>query len=184
VLVRAGRPPVLHRAVKITPATGAPIDLTPMTVAQFTKFPKREKALAAALDRAYTGLRAALETPPKQPLPGDVLEELKGVLDMGSGPGMDHGSQLPAVVEPLAGLAPKDYLRVTGVKPVDELDRRLLALSDEFYGSLLGILREYFTDVDGQAFWLRQEALARMDDLHKVNGILGVRGLLPPFTAQ
>jgi len=183
VLVRAGRPPVLHRAVRVTPATGEPIDLTPITVAQFAKFPKREKALAAALDLAYTGLRIALEAPPRPPLPGGVLDELKGVLDLASGPGMDHGSRLPAVTEPLAGLSPRDYLRVTGVKPIDELDRRLLALSDEFYGSLLGILSDYFADVDGEPFWLRQEALSRMDDLHTVNGLLGLRRLLAPFTA-
>jgi hypothetical protein len=183
VLVKGGRPPTLDRAMQVTSASGSDIDLMPMTASEFARFPEREKALAAALDHAYTGLRDAVEVPPTPSLPDGVLEELQGVLDLAVGPGMDHGSRLPAVVEPLARLSPTDYLRVTGVEAVDELDRRLLALSDEFYGSLLGILREHLADVDGEAFWLRQEALSRMDDLHKVNGLLGLRGLIAPFTA-
>ena len=50
VLVLAGREPMLDRAVKVTPSSGRSIDLAPMTATQFATFPKREKALAAALD--------------------------------------------------------------------------------------------------------------------------------------
>jgi len=182
VLVRAGRDPVLDRAVRVTPGSGRSIDLAPMTSVQFATFPKREKALADTLDGKYGRLRDALASSTPPALPPDLLEEMEGVIVMASGPGMDHASRLSSLVEPLAGLTPSDYLRVTGVKPADELERRLLALSDDFYGSLLGILRDHFADVDGQGPPLRHQAVSRMEDLHKVTGLLGLRGLLPPFT--
>ena len=182
VLVRGGREPVLDRAVQVTPSSGRPIDLGPLTPAQFVTFPKREKAFATALDARYSRLRDALASSTPPALPPDVRDELEGLIQTASGQGMDHVSRLPTLVEPLAGLSPSEYLQVTGVEPTDELDRRLLALSDEFYGSLLAILREHLADVDGAGPPLRQQAVSRMQDLHKITGLLVLRGLLPPFT--
>ena len=182
ILVRAGRGPVLDRAAQVKPATGPAIDLQPMTPEEFRRFPKREKALAAAVDGTYARLRKALSSP-TPPLTGELLDELRFVLDMVSVEGSDHTSQAVALAGTLAGLTPTEYLMVTGTEPADELDRRLLALSDEFYGSLLAVLGQHFADVDGLGPPLRQQAVSRMEDLHKVNGMLGLRGLLPPFTA-
>jgi len=181
ILVRAGRDPALDRAARATSATGRAIDLQPMTAAQFRDFPKREKALAAAVDSAYARLRSALSTP-TPPLTGELLDELRFVLDMVAVEGSDHTSKVLGLAQTLAGLTPAEYLLVTGVAPADELDRRLLALSDEFYGSLLAILGQQFADVGGLGPPLREQAVSRMEDMHKVNGMLGLRGLLPPFT--
>lgn len=182
VLVRGGREPVLGRAAQVTPTSGRRIELGSLTPAQFATFPKREKAFAAAIDGKYARLGDALASSTPPALPPDVRDDLEGVIQSAAGPGMDHVSRLPTLVDPLAGLGPAEYLQVTGVKAADELDRRLLALSDDFYGSLLAILREHLADVDGAGPPLRQQAVSRMEDLHKVNGLLVLRGLLPPFT--
>jgi hypothetical protein len=169
ILVGAGREPVLDRAA-------GPIDLEPMTAAAFHRFPERELALADALDAIYAGLRAGLSAP-APPFTGALLDDLTNLVDFAG----NHAGGVPGVAESLASLTPAQYLLVSGVVPAGEIDRRLLALSDDFYSSLLDLLRAHFGDVDGFGM-LRQPAISRMDDLHAVNGILGLRGLLPPFT--
>jgi hypothetical protein len=176
ILVLAGREPVLDRATEVTPPTGPAIPLGPMTAEQFRNFPAREQALATALDRRYDRLKVAASSP-TPPFTGDLLDELQFLLNFVSGEGSDHASQAVTVAANLTGLQPQAYLLVTGTQPADEVDRRLVALSEEFYGSLLVILRQHF--VDGA---LRQQAVSRMEELDKVNGILGLRGLLPPFS--
>jgi len=159
------------------------MDLQPMTVSEFRQFPKREEALAAAVDGSYRRLRTALAASPPL-LPSHLLAALRSVVDGVTGPGMDHAGLLAGVVDLLAGLAPSEYLRVTGTEPADDVDRRLLTLSDRHYGALLAVLRNHFADTDGVGPPLRQLAVSRMEDLHEVNGILGLRRLLPPFTGS
>jgi len=137
-------------------------------------------ALAAAVDGSYRRLRAALTSSPPG-LPSHLLADLRGVLDMVTGPGTDHAGRLAGVVDPLAGLAPLDYLGDRhragrrGRPPALRTERQALRCA-------LAVLRDHFADVDGVGPPLRQQAVSRMDDLHEVNGILGLRGLLPPFT--
>ena len=169
ILVGAGREPVLDRAA-------GPIDLEPMTGAAFQRFPERELALARALDDLYGRIGTALSAP-APPFTGAVRDDLMSLIDFAG----NHAGSVPGLAENLASLTPAQYLLVTGVAPAGEVDRRLLALSDEFYSSLLDLLRAHFADVEGFGGF-RQQATTRMDDLHAVNGILGLQGLLPPFT--
>lgn len=168
VLVRAGAEPVLGRA---------PAGVQRMTPAQFTHFPARELALAGDVDRAYGRIRAHL-TSAGPPFTGPLLDDLTNLLDVAS----DHAGATPALAAHLSGLGPDRYLFVTGEEPDGEIERRLLALSDEFYGSLLMILREHFADVDELGPPLRPQAISRMEDMHAVNEILALHGLLPAFT--
>lgn len=177
VLVSAGQEPVLSRATEVTGSAGGPVDLGPMTAAQFQRFPAREAALAGALDGLYGRIRAALASS-GPPFTGGVLDDLVSLVAGAA----DHAAGAPALAQLLDGLTPAHYLLVTGVEPANELDRRLLALSDDVYDSLVRILSDHFADVDFLGPNLRQHAMDRMDDLHAVNGILGLRGLLPPFT--
>lgn len=174
LLVAGGRDPVLGRVAHLTPASGPRIDLTSMTPADFAHFPAREKALAAAVEDAYAPLRAALASPPS-PVPDELRSRAEAVVD-----NAPHAGVPADLAQTLNGLSPADYLLVTGVAPADEVDRRLLALSDEFYAALLAILARHFADTEG--FGFRSEAVQRMEELHKINGILGLRGLLAPFT--
>ena len=169
ILVGAGREPVVDRAA-------GPMDLEPMTAAAFQRFPEREVALAGALDAIYARIRTGLRAP-SPPFTGALLNDLMNLVDFAG----NHAGGVPGLAEHLELLTPAQYLLVTGVAPAGEVDRRLLALSDEFYSSLVDLLRAHFADVDGFG-GLRQQATTRMDDLHSVNGILGLRGLLPPFT--
>lgn len=166
ILVRAGQEPVLDRD-----------SVGPMTAAQFQRFPEREVALARALDGTYGRIRAAVVTP-TEPFTGALLDDLESLLDSAA----DHVAGPPALAQHLAGLSPAQYLLVTGTEPADDLGRRLLALSDDLYESLLKILRDHFADVDFLGPNLRQHAIDRMENLHAVSGVLGLRGLLPPFT--
>jgi hypothetical protein len=172
ILVGAGREPVLDRATH----AGA-FDLAPMSAVHFTRFPEREVALAGAVDAAYAGIRAGLPAVPAPPLTKGLLEDLMSLLDFAG----NHAGEVPGLAENLSLLTPAQYLLVTGTAPAGDLDRRLLALSDDFYASLVAILRAHFADAEGFS-GLRDQATRRMDDLHTINGILGVQSLLPPFT--
>ena len=176
VLVRAGRDPVLDRATQVASAAGVPIDLDPMTIAQFAHFPAREKALAAALDGSCERIRLALASP-TPPLDGQLLTQAQGAVER------DHAGPIADLVDDLHDLAPADYLRVTGVAPAGAVDERLLALSDSMYGLLIGVLGDHFARVDDFTSPLRQHAVTAMRNLHDANRVLGLRGLLPPFTA-
>jgi hypothetical protein len=165
ILVGAGREPVLDRT-----------EAAPMTAVHFTHFPDRELALARALDGAYARVRAGLAAP-APPLIGPVLEDLTNLLESAG----THAGSVPALAGNLAALTPAQYLLVTGEAPDGEVDRRLLALSDRIYAALLEALRAFFADTGFLGGFL-QQARDRMDDMHAVNGILGLQGLLPPFT--
>lgn len=178
ILVLTGQDPVVDRATQVADAgAGAPVDLGPMTAAQFQRFPAREAALAGALDGVYGRIRAALASP-ATPFTGAVLDNLESLVAGAS----DHAAGPPALAQLLDGLVPAQYLLVTRTEPADELDRRLLALSDDMYDSLLKVLRDHFSDLDPVGVSLRPHAVSRMDDLHTANSVLGLRGILPPFT--
>ena len=151
VVVRAGGEPVLGRA-----AAG----VQPMTPVQFTHFPDRELALAGDVDRTYARIRAHVASP-SPPFTGHLLDDLTNLLDVASG----HARATPALAAHLSGLLPDRYLLVTGEEPDGEVERRLLALSDDFYGSLLVILRDHFADVDELGPPLRPQAISRMEDM-------------------
>ena len=179
ILVAVGQDPVLERATQVPGAAGAgtPVDLGPMTAAQFQHFPAREAALAEGLDGVYGRIRAGLASA-GPPFTGGVLQDVEQLVDSASG----HVAGPPALAQLLDGLTPAQYLLVTGTEPSDEVDHRLLAVSDDMYHALLSILRDHFSNVDFSGVFLGPHARSRMDDLHAVNSVLVLRGFLAPFT--
>jgi uncharacterized protein YbjT (DUF2867 family) len=95
------------------------------------------------------------------------------IIDHGSG----HAAAFAAVTDPLAGLAPGDYLRATGRQAADAFEERLLEASDRSYGLIVDALRDQFTA--GASF--SSLAVSAMWVMNDINRLLAQRGLLPPF---
>ena len=181
ILVDAGRDPVLDRVAQVTPASGPPVDLAPMTPIQFQHFPQRERAVGEAVDGRYERVRRALSSA-TPPLSGDELERVSFLLDSVVGNG-GHAGIGAALATTLGDIPPAEYLLVTNVEPTDELDQRLLALSDGSYRSLTRILRAAFGSTEfGSGPTINGDAVPKMNELHEINGILGLRQVLPLFT--
>ena len=181
ILVDAGRDPVLDRVVQVTSESGLPIELAPMTPTEFEHFPKREWALGDAVDGGYERVRRAL-TSPTPPLSGNELDRVSSQLDF-VGEKRGHAGIGGVLATTLGDIPPSEYLLVTNVEPTEELDRRLLVLSDGSYRSLTRILRAAFGSTDfGSGPTINGDAVPRMNELHEVNGILGLRRVLPLFT--
>ena len=181
ILVRAGRDPVLDRVGQVTGESGPPIDLAPMTLAEFEHFPQRERALGEAVDGRYQWLRRALDSP-TAPLSGDELDTVLPLLDSVRGNG-GHAGIGHALATTLGDIPPAEYLLVTNVEPTEELDQRLLTLSDGSYKSLTRILRAAFGTTElGSGPTINGDAVPKMNELHEINGILGLRRVLPLFT--
>ena len=108
---------------------------------------------------------------------GDLLNELQPIIvDHGTG----HAAAFAAITDPLAGLAPGDYLRATrrqrrrflrgapAGRPATAATRLIIdALKDQFATA-------------GTFSSLAVSAMRVMDD---TNRLLAQRGLLPPFTS-
>jgi len=181
ILVGAGRDPVLDRAVQVTPESGQPFQLAPMTPTEFKHFPERERALGEAVDGGYERVRRAL-TSPTPPLSANELDTVSSLLDSVR-ENRGHAGIGGVLATTLGHIPPAEYLLVTNVEPTAELDQRLLTLSDDSYRSLTRILRAAFGNTDfGNGPTINGDAVPRMNELHEVNGILGLRRLLPLFT--
>lgn len=171
-LVTGGRDPVLDRVDELPAVAGStPVRLRPVDAAAFSDFPKREKALAAAIEARYDRVGAVVTAPPTG-FPDDLLGSLEILLG-----NRDHCGPVGELADALHGLAPSQYLLVTGTKPDGALDDGLLELSDGAYTSVQELLRLHFT---GQPTGIRPDA--RMDELNRINQLLVLRGLLPPFS--
>jgi hypothetical protein len=167
--------PQLGRASSIRRNSGSEVALGPLTLAQLERLVERERELTSAVEERYARLRPAV-APPSPLFEGDLLEDIRRALD----PDLDH-SRLPAALEKeLQGIAARDYLRATPHEPGDDLEERLLDLSDHCYRLLVEIVQVWFAH-EGE-FFGRSEAVDAMEALDKVNRLLVGLGLLPAFT--
>src|SRR5262249_15175264 len=105
-LVHANRLAQLDRAVSIPGGPGSDSPLAPPDLAQLQQLVVREQAIATAVDARYARLAPAVTSDPV--FDGDLLNELQPIIvDRGTG----HATAFAAITDPLAGLAPGDYLR-------------------------------------------------------------------------
>jgi hypothetical protein len=172
-LIHANRSAQLDYAASIPGGAGPDIPLGPPDLAQLQQLVVREQAIAMAVDDRYARLAPAVTSSPE--FDGDLLAELQPIIvDHGTG----HAAAFAAITDPLAGLAPGDYLRATRRQAADSFEERLLAASDRGYKLIIDALRDQFTAVDTFSS-LAVSAMRVMDD---TNRLLAQRGLLPPFT--
>src|SRR6185295_12556319 len=123
-------------------------------------------------------LLAAVQRHPDQyEAPDRLVQLLKLIIDEGE----DHFERFTAVKAQLAGLTPDQYLRPLDATPGD-LDRGLLALSDQDYAMLLATLSATFSLSDRAGGALLEQSRRAMFSLHEVNHVLAGRGVAPPFT--
>ena len=177
VLVAAGRIPCVARAVSITGDSGAELALVPPRLAEAEHLLERLRAVAAAVDERYARLRPAIDAE-HAVLNGSALEQLSFLLD----PAPDHSAPVEAFAAKLEGLAPHQYLRATRHEPGDELERRLVVLSDSHYGLVVATVEAWFANEDRLGGVLRGRSTSLMDGLNEINSVLVERGLMPPFT--
>ena len=176
VLVHAGRPPQLARALSIPRNSGSDVALGPLSLEQLDRLIEREREVATAVDERYARLRPAI-APPNPVFEGELLDDVTRVLD--SPP--DH-SHLPAALETeLEGIPPSEYLRAIPREPSDGVEGTLLELSDGSYRLLVGILQTWFAHED-EFFDGRSQAIEAMTALDMINRLLVERGALPTFT--
>jgi len=127
-LVHANQHAQLDRAASIPGGPGPDIPLGPPDLAQLQQLVAREQAIATAVDEQYARLAPAVTSSPV--FDGDLLNELQPIIvDHGTG----HAAAFAAITDPLAGLAPGDYLRATRRLAADSFEERLLAASDRGY---------------------------------------------------
>ena len=146
----------------------------PARPAQLQQLVAREQAIATAVDARYARLVPAVTSDPV--FDGDLLNELQPIIvDHGTG----HAAAFAVITDPLAGLAPGDYLRATRRQAADSFEERLLAASDRGYRLIIDALKDQFATA-GTFSSLAVSAMRVMDD---TNRLLAQRGLLPPFTS-
>jgi Ferritin-like len=175
-LTAAGRPPQVGRASSI-PSTAGEISLAPFTQSELERFLDRERQVAAAVDERYTRVVAALESPDPV-VDGELLGQLSFLLT----PAPDHLEPVADLERHLDGISSAEFLRATPQQPATEVERTLVALSDQHYALTVSLVRASFAHDDELEGELRGRALAMMDGLNGINGMLVKRGLLPPFT--
>jgi len=71
---------------------------------------------------------------------------------------------------------------VTRHDPADDLERRLLVLSDRWYALIVATVEAWCAFEQELGGILRGRAMSAMDGLNEINGLLVARGLLPAFT--
>jgi hypothetical protein len=180
-LALLGRPVVLDRAERIGRQFDRPFELAPLTPAQldwFIEVERPSQTTSTDVDGMYVRLLAAVQRHPDRYEAADrLIQLLKLVIDEGE----DHFERFTAVKAQLAGLAPEQYLRPLDTAPGD-LDRGLLALSDQNYAMLLAALSATFGLGDRAGGALLEQSRRAMFSLHEVNHVLARRGVAPPFT--
>ena len=175
VLVFAERAPELGRASSIHRDSSSEVALVPLTVQQLERLLEREREIASAVDERYARLRDAAESQPPM-FESELLSEVISVLN----PGPDHSGLPSALTEELDGIPPSAYLRAIPRDPRDELEQRLLDLSDHCYRLVVGNLRIWF-EHEEEVSTARGQALDTMHALNMINRFVVEHGLLPAF---
>lgn len=175
-LVAANHPPCVERATSITDDSGSTLALVPPRLAEAADFLDRTHAVAVAVDQRYARLRRAV-APEYSALDGTALEQLSFMLD----PAPDHTTPVETLATQLERLTPPQYLRATRHEPRDELERRLLSLSNSYYSLIVATVEAWFADEDRVGGVLSGRAISLMDGLNEINGFLVKRGLMPQF---
>jgi hypothetical protein len=156
--------------------SGSEIALGPLTSKELERLLEREREIASAVDERYARLRLAVESPTPM-FEGELLLEVISVLS----PDPNH-SQLPFTLKKeLEEIPPSEYLRAIPREPGDELERRLLDLSDHCYRLVVGSLQIWFEHED-EVFTARGQGVDAMNGLNMVNRLVVERGLLPALT--
>ncbi|GEL20896.1 hypothetical protein [Pseudonocardia asaccharolytica] len=177
-LVDAGRSAQPGRAGSIASNSVAEITLGPPGPAQLERIIECGEGIASAADERYARLRTAVTSHPV--FEGELLDELRAVI-VDDGP--THAAAFAALRDSLRDLAPADFLRATRREASDAFERRLLHVSDRYYGLVLAALQERFGQQDFvTAGSFRSFAVSAMEGLDEINRALVQRGLLPPFT--
>jgi hypothetical protein len=136
----------------------------------------REGAIAAALDAIYERLCAVLAAQPTL-FQDPTLALVSSLLD----PCPDHSTPLAAVLQPLAGIPPSQYVRARPRDPDPESEEATLVQgSERAYRALVPILSTWFEHED-DLFQMRSIAIDTMESLNAFNALLVARGVLPPF---
>jgi hypothetical protein len=144
--------------------------------AELERLADREGGIAAAVDVIYRRLCAVLEAQPTL-FAGQTLVEVRSLL----GPCPDHSTPLAAVLQPLAGMSPSEYVRARPIDPDPESEEAILvAGSERAYRALVPILGTWFEHED-DLFQMRSIAIDTMESLNAFNEVLSARGVLPPF---
>ena len=177
VLTAAGRQPSVGRAGHVVPETGAPIAIGTLTAEQFVGFPKRVHAIAAAVDRRTARLRMVVADPATVLEPG-----VRAGVESFTASAADHRTPLDGIVAPLTGMAPFHFLKVTRTEPSDEFERRVLALSNEYYQAIAAAVCATFGHEDELMGLLDGRVVQTMLTLEEFNQRLALRRLLPSFT--
>jgi len=177
-LVVGRRAPQLDPATSIGPASGEDIRFGPLGTAALEGVVGRERALAAAVEARYARLVPVTESPDPSIEP-ELLDELGLILALCA----DHTGPLAPFESQLAGVAPSAFVRVARRDPANDFERRLLELSDRHYAGVVATVRAWFAHEDDGGSSLRSPALAAMELLNAVNGLLAQAGLLPTFTS-
>jgi hypothetical protein len=174
-LLSTGAPPLeLTRAESVRGTSAAAIPLGPLSRQQLEQLVARELELARAVDERYARLRDTVAATPAL-FDGDVLVAVNKALDAA-----DHSLFAADLKKKLDGIPPSVYLRATPHAPKDDLEERLLDLSDHSYRLLVRIVQIFFNPADqGVEF---ADAVDTMNAVDKVNRVLVGRELLPPFT--
>jgi len=170
-LVAARGEPAVARADGVG---GVPIGR--LGAAELEHLADRERAIAAAVDAIYQRLCAVLAAQPTL-FHDATLTEVSSLLD----PCPDHSTPLTAVLQPLAGLPPGEYVRARPRDPDPESEEAtLVGGSERAYRALVPILATWFAHED-DLFQMRSIAIDTMESLNAFNELLVARGVLPPF---
>lgn len=171
-LVVGGRQPSLGRASYVVPPSGRPLPVGSFTGEELSGFVGREMAVAGEVDRRWAAIGTALTAL------GSQVEDIAA--ELGAIP--QHAASVAELVQPLSGLAPSQYLRVTRHLPADDFERKLLTLADLYYQSIVGSLLVFPLHVD--LFLLRSTAVSLMFNLQSLLRVLVERGVVPGFGSQ
>ncbi len=181
VLVLAGEPPQVDRAVSLDHSLGsaAATIFGPLGDRELLQLVERETALAAAVDARYAGLGPAVD-PGTGLFEGDVLEALDFALASCS----HHAEAALDLTTRLSELNAAEYLRVTRHEPADAEERSLLELSSDHYELVLAIVSALFRHDDEIFGQLRAQAVAAMENMDAFHALLVQRGLLPALAPR
>ena len=175
-LTLAGRPSQVGRASSIRQDSASDIALGSQSPVGLEGFLDREAAIAAAVDARYARLVPSV-SPEAPVLEGDLLDQVSFILSTCS----DHATPLAEIGRPLTGTEPAIYIRAIRREPADDVERRLLQLSDQQYNLIVATVGASFAYDDQLGGQLLPMAVTAMDALNTINRGLVGRGLLPNF---
>jgi hypothetical protein len=173
-LMVGGRPQ-LGRATHVQPLSGPVIPLCSVSAAEFATFEARQHAVAETVDARFTALAAALPRV-DPPLDAELTQRLEGALGFAA----NHAERVEQLVAPIRLPSPAHHLRAKRIEATTDLERSLVAVSDEWYQTLVAMVEgwlahdELMFDLSGRA----GETMTALDDF---NAVLVGRGLIAPF---